>query len=507
MKNKYRISTFIVSFIICLIVVYLNLMSHSKTQKIYLEQSQKIIIDLKKDFLKDTVNNVILEIDNLRNTKYDNYKKNVDSRYRRFEEEMNLSDDEFVSTFISRFSDDINPKMWTAFLWNNETGEILYSSPDLKIETIEATFKDLRVLLSSYDLIKKGNIEGIFGIKRSYIDELVKIEIGNFIRSRKFSNDSYIWINEIINYAGGKNYAIRKVHPNLLESEGDYLSTDMEDIKGNLPYLEELEGIKKNGEIFFTYYFERLDNSKISEKITYAKLYKDYDWVIAMGVHLDDIVAYTENTNNEIYSITYVAIIKLLRYIFAVLLIGFLILYLIEKKHVSSSTKSLEKVISVDRLTKANSRSYGETTLNECLNNYKVTGEKSAVMMFDIDGFKNINDKYGHKVGDLVLVEIVNAINNIIRSSDKLIRWGGDEFVGILPGLREENVIQFGEKFLDQISSLDIIAENQIIKVTISIGFSYFKDSDVDYNDVLKRADDAMYKSKNQGKNRVNILL
>ena len=84
---------------------------------------------------------------------------------------------------------------------------------------------------------------------------------------------------------------------------------------------------------------------------------------------------------------------------------------------------------------------------------------------------------------------------------------GGDEFVGIFPGLREENVIEFGEKFLDKISSLDILVENQVINLTISVGFSYFKDTDIDYNDVLKRADDAMYKSKKEGKNKVNILL
>lgn len=75
----------------------------------------------------------------------------------------------------------------------------------------------------------------------------------------------------------------------------------------------------------------------------------------------------------------------------------------------------------------------GRKILNTSLKKHKITGEKSVVMMFDIDDFKNINDKYGHKSGDLVLIEIVKVINNIIRSSDKLIRWGGDEFVWVLP--------------------------------------------------------------------------
>lgn len=507
LRNKYKISTIIVSCIICLIVVYLNLLSHEKTQKIYLEQTENVIIDLKKDFLKDTVNNVILEIDNLRKAKYSNYQKNTDSRLKRFQEGLDLPEDKFIENFISRFKEDVNTKMWTAFLWNKESGEILYATPDVNIESTESAIKHIDLLLSSHAVIEKGNIQGIFGTSKTYIDELVKSEIDNFIKNRKFSNDSYIWVNEVINYEGGKDYAIRRVHPNLVDTEGMYLSTDMEDIKGNLPYLEELEGINKYGELFFTYYFKDLNTPEISEKVTYAKLYKDYDWIIAMGVHLDDIISYTENTNNEIQSLSSIAIMRLVSYICVVLLIGFIILSIIDRRRLLTSTKHLEQVISVDNLTKSYSRNYGEANLDLYFKRYKSTGEKSAIMMFDIDGFKDVNDKYGHKAGDTVLIEIVKAINIIIRSSDHLIRWGGDEFVVILPGLREENVIEFGKKFLEKISSLDIELEDQVINITISIGFSYFNDSDTSYSDVLKRADDAMYTSKKQGKNKANVLL
>ena len=506
-RNKYKISTIIVSCIICLIVVYLNLLSHEKTQEIYLQQTEKLIIELKKDFLKDTVDNVILEIDNLRQTKNSNYQKNTDSRLRRFQEDLDLPQDKFIENFIARFRQDANPKMWTALLWNKETGEILYATPDLNLESSENPIRDIDLLLSSHAVIEQANIQGIFGTSKTYIDELVKSEMDSFIKNRKFSNDSYIWVNEVINYEGGKDYAIRRIHPNLVDTEGTYLSTDMEDIKGNLPYLEELEGINKYGELFFNYYFKNLNTTEISEKVTYAKLYKDYDWIIAMGVHLDDIVTYTENINNGIQSLSSIAIMRLVSYIFIVLLAGFIILSIIDRRRLVTSTKHLEKAINIDSLTKAYSRSYGEDSLESCFKKYKSTGEKSAIMMFDIDGFKDVNDKYGHKAGDTVLVEIVKAINNIIRSSDHLIRWGGDEFVVILPGLREENVIEFGKKFLEKISSLDIQLDGQVINITISIGFSYFNDLDTSYSDVLQRADDAMYKSKNQGKNKANLIL
>lgn len=158
-------------------------------------------------------------------------------------------------------------------------------------------------------------------------------------------------------------------------------------------------------------------------------------------------------------------------------------------------------------MTKAFSRRYGENKLTEHFKQYKLTGDKPAIMMLDIDDFKQINDKYGHNVGDVVLKDIVCTINHIIRSSDQLIRWGGDEFVGIFPGLREEHIAEFSQKILDGISSLEIPAGREIIKTSISIGFSYFNETDTDYNDVIKKADAALYKSKAEGKNKVNILL
>lgn len=342
-KNKYRIGTLLATTIICLVVIYLNLLSHEKTQQIYLDHTKEMIINLKKDFLKDTVINLSTEIDTLRETKYNNYKKNTEARLRWLQEELHLSEEEFVKFFIDKFSNDVNSNMWTAVLWKESTGEVLYNSSHLNTENIDGSVEELKGTLSSYVEIQKSNIKGIFGVRKSYIDEIVKEEIGNTIRNRNFSNDSYIWVNEVINYDGGKNYAIRRIHPNLRETEGMYLSTDMEDIKGDLPYLEELEGVKKDGEIFSTYYFKELNSSEISEKITYAKLYKDYDWIIAMGVHLDDIDAISNKINNEISSSSTDTIIRLLSYIFIVLLIGFVILYILDKRHLSYSTKSLEK--------------------------------------------------------------------------------------------------------------------------------------------------------------------
>ena len=260
---KLRVITFMIAATISLLVLSLHLFSHKKTQKIYLEQTEKIIINMKKDFIKDIVNNVVVEIDKLKEAKYASYKNNTERRLIRLQDESDLTDKEFISFFIDKFKNDPNSNMWTALLWNNKTGEILYDSSELNMKTAEDTEKSLKLLLSSYSVIEKGSIEGLFGVSKSYIDEAVKTEMGDVLKNREFSNGSYIWINEVLNYEGGDNYAIRRIHPNVSQKEGAYLSTKIQDIKGNYPYLEELEGINKNGELFFSYYFEDLNSFEI----------------------------------------------------------------------------------------------------------------------------------------------------------------------------------------------------------------------------------------------------
>lgn len=506
-RNKNQIITVIAAAAITLLVIYLHLLSHEETQKIYRAQTEHTIVTIKKDFLKDTVDNIFLEIDRIRLMRHRNYKRITDLRLIRLQEEIGRTDDDFIKFCRERFEDEANPGMWTVGFWDETTGKLLYSAniPEQgSIEPIRQLFKED---LSSYAEIGKGKVRGLFGISKTYVETEVKKDVADLIRGRKFSNDSYIWVNEIVNYEGGDNYAIRRVHPNLRDTEGTYLSTFMKDINGKLPYLEELEGVKKHGETFFTYSFKKLNSQEVSEKVTYAKLYRDYNWIIAMGVHLDEIDALAKKSIESSKASSSETIIRLLGYIIIILLIGYIGMYFLEKRRLRQSTKSLEKEFQTDIVTNAISRRFGEKLLAEQFNKDLTTGNATAVMMFDLDDFKNINDKYGHGVGDLVLRAIVSTLAQVTRSSDRIVRWGGDEFVIMLPGLRVENVKSFGEKALGAISSLRIPAGRDIVTISISGGISIFRENDSDYNDAVKRADDALYNSKKLGKNRVSILL
>ena len=132
------------------------------------------------------------------------------------------------------------------------------------------------------------------------------------IRTTELLDNGYIWVNEVVNYDGGDDYAIRLVHPNLVETEGMFLSTDMEDVQGNRPYLEELEGVKKDGELFFTYWFKEKDSDQISEKLTFSKLYKPFNWIIATGVYVNDIEEIISNHETEYLNIFQKYLLKIL---------------------------------------------------------------------------------------------------------------------------------------------------------------------------------------------------
>jgi len=268
-----------------------------------------------------------------------------------------------------------------------------------------------------------------------------------------------------------------------------------------------LEGINRDGELFFTYFFKKPNSNEVSEKITYAKLYKDFDWIIATGVHIDDIDGYAKELNNEVLALTNESALTVVRYSLVVLLVGFVLIFVLDRRNLSNSTKHLESQIKCDVLTKAASRRYGEKRLEEFFHEYRKSGENVVVMMFDIDDFKYINDEYGHHLGDQVLKEVVEKINTLTRSSDIIVRWGGDEFVGIFSGLKEESIMDFGEKLLEGVSEIKVATENKEIGITVSVGFSQFDEKDQVYSEVIRRADDAMYQSKKSGKNTIHAII
>jgi diguanylate cyclase (GGDEF)-like protein len=504
-KVKYRIITMSLIVLICAIISYVYLVSTDELATLYKEQTLESIKDTKKAFLKDTVNNLISEIDMLRESRRQFYNDLVAASAGRFKNLPEVPDAKYLELIETYFNAQPTAKNWIVVVWDSETKSVVYNPLELSISDWDQSKEALTATLSSYQIVNHGRYDFLIGISEAAIDAEVQAMIHDKVHRMRFSEDAYIWVNEVVNYEGGKDYAFRKIHPNKPETEGMLLSTDMTDIKGNLPYLVELEGINNDGEIFFTYFFQKLNSDIIAEKLTYAKLYKPYNWVIDMGIYLDDLQAFVDSTSNRSKELASKTVSILAILLFLIVFVGFGLQNINERWSYRLTKKGLEAEINYDTLTKVYSRNYGIKALTRCLEDSKKGGRLYTVMMFDIDAFKRINDQYGHDFGDVALISVSSAVLELIRATDSLIRWGGDEFIIIFDGLRKEMSETVAHKVLENVSNVKLETNEGIVVVpTISLGISYFENTDKDFNDVIKRADLAMYHAKSNGKNQVS---
>jgi diguanylate cyclase (GGDEF)-like protein/PAS domain S-box-containing protein len=160
-----------------------------------------------------------------------------------------------------------------------------------------------------------------------------------------------------------------------------------------------------------------------------------------------------------------------------------------------------------DYLTGLYNRRYFAEISQDYMNLFQRENKEASVMMIDIDLFKNINDTYGHAEGDKVIKTLVDALILNTRQSDVLARFGGEEFVALLPNINVKSVLHVADKLRNYVEELDVLTDDgQNIKFTICIGVSAIKADDKTIEKAIKRADDALYIAKNSGRNRVEMV-
>ena len=158
-----------------------------------------------------------------------------------------------------------------------------------------------------------------------------KEKMGHIIKTMTFADPNrYVWVKEILDYNGGDHYAIRRIHSALPQTEGKVLSTLDKDIKGNLRFQTELEGLKREGEVYFDYYFTKKTTQTTVHKLGFSKLFKPFNWAIGTGVYLDDvngmIMAHNAQIDAELLTYRYLLIFT------ALILAGLCILFLYKKE-------------------------------------------------------------------------------------------------------------------------------------------------------------------------------
>jgi len=164
---------------------------------------------------------------------------------------------------------------------------------------------------------------------------------------------------------------------------------------------------------------------------------------------------------------------------------------------------SLEKEVLLDELTQVNNRRAYELHIRDCLRRYHRNGELFSLILMDVDHFKNVNDEYGHKAGDKCLREIAKLIGSTLRKTDFLARYGGEELIAILHGSNAANALKVAEKIRVRIENTRFCYQDKIIPITTSLGVTEVLPGDNNPEIPFIRVDDAMYRAKKAGRNRV----
>jgi len=163
--------------------------------------------------------------------------------------------------------------------------------------------------------------------------------------------------------------------------------------------------------------------------------------------------------------------------------------------------RAFEKASTIDALTRVSNRLKFDTILEQQIEMSKRYNHSFSLILFDIDDFKKINDNYGHKVGDNILVELAMIVKNAMRKSDAFARWGGEEFAIILPQSRVKTAVKIAEKLRAKIANHTF---EEDMKVTCSFGVCEYKKA-YDFDTLIERTDEKLYLAKHKGKNQVQF--
>ena len=166
----------------------------------------------------------------------------------------------------------------------------------------------------------------------------------------------------------------------------------------------------------------------------------------------------------------------------------------------------LQRLAALDPLTGVYNRRFGLGRLHEEFERAVRSSSHLGLLMMDLDHFKNVNDVYGHQMGDRLLKSSATIIRSVLREGDILIRYGGEEFLAVLPAASNDDLMLIGERIRRGIEVSALMDREQTVRVTISLGGAAYPNQNVEKEDaLLQLADESLYKAKQTGRNQVVI--
>jgi len=177
---------------------------------------------------------------------------------------------------------------------------------------------------------------------------------------------------------------------------------------------------------------------------------------------------------------------------------------LIEKNEkLERAYEKLQEISRTDMLTKLSNRRDMIDKLNLEVNRFSRNAKYFSLIIGDIDKFKSVNDTYGHECGDKVLVSVAEILTVNLRQIDVVARWGGEEFLMLLPDTTLDGAMIVAEKLRKAIESRKVLYDKHTLEVTMTFGVSCYTDPEYDINYYIRQADEGLYQGKQNGRNQV----
>ncbi len=259
--------------------------------------------------------------------------------------------------------------------------------------------------------------------------------------------------------------------------------------------------------------FELFENEELLEKI--AKKIEMCSAFSVSGFYEGKAISITFIPIKNIYKkIAYIALysnseylnkLVLESYYSKVLIFSIMSLLFIFSIYISITQNKLRDMALFDKLTKLPNRAFFYAELETELKRAKRLNRITTVMFIDLDGFKSVNDTFGHDVGDELLIQVSQRLKDSIREVDMVGRIGGDEFTVLLTDMKDEkDALIIAQKIINSLGRIFLINSNEV-QIGASIGISSFPKDALDVDSLVKNADNAMYVAKNNGKNNYTV--
>ena len=191
--------------------------------------------------------------------------------------------------------------------------------------------------------------------------------------------------------------------------------------------------------------------------------------------------------------------------VLGLLLLRWLPMAINERELAAQYTDHLEDLATTDALTKLYNRRHFESAARAELARFQRYFRPLSILILDVDHFKSVNDRFGHAVGDTVLIGVADACRSIKRASDIAARIGGEEFAILLPETNEEAARSFAERLRREITECAPIVQGEKLALTASVGVAIATRYTTRVNALLQAADEALYQAKRTGRNRICV--